>query len=50
MLLKLACYTPSEVIKTIINSLKKIQVSKIVLDPVMVAKGGSKLIDKKAIK
>jgi len=38
------------VIETVIRSIKKIGVSKIVLDPVMVAKGGAKLIDKKAIK
>jgi len=37
------------VIHAVINSLKKIKVAKIVLDPVMVAKGGSKLIDDKAI-
>ena len=37
------------VIHAVINSLKKIKVTKIVLDPVMVAKGGSKLIDDKAI-
>ena len=39
-----------KVIEAIINSLKKIKVSKIVLDPVMVAKGGTKLIDQEAIK
>ncbi len=38
------------VIKAIISSLKKIKVSKIVLDPVMVAKGGTKLINEEAIK
>ena len=37
------------VIKSVINALKLITVSKIVLDPVMVAKGGARLIDKKAI-
>ena len=35
---------------TVINSLKIIKAKKIVLDPVMVAKGGTKLIDDKAIK
>ena len=41
---------PSEnAIKSVINSLKSIRVSKIILDPVMVAKGGSRLIDYKAI-
>ena len=38
------------VIKTIIKSLKKVKINKIVLDPVMVAKGGTKLIDNKSIK
>ena len=37
------------VIQAVIKSLKKIKISKIVLDPVMVAKGGAKLIDKAAI-
>jgi len=41
---------PSEnVIKSVINSLKSIRVSKIILDPVMVAKGGARLVDYKAI-
>ena len=35
--------------KVLIYSLKNIKVNKIVLDPVMVAKGGAKLIDRKAI-
>jgi hydroxymethylpyrimidine kinase/phosphomethylpyrimidine kinase len=34
----------------VIKSLDKIKVKKIILDPVMVAKGGAKLIDNKAIK
>lgn len=37
------------VIKSIITAIKKIKVKKIVLDPVMIAKGGAKLIDSKAI-
>tara|TARA_A100001015_G_scaffold321128_1_gene450283 strand:+ start:4573 stop:5385 length:813 start_codon:yes stop_codon:yes gene_type:complete len=37
------------VIDTIIKSLAIVKVSKIVLDPVMVAKGGARLIDKKAV-
>ena len=37
-------------INSVIRSLKKIKVSIIVLDPVMVAKGGAKLINSKAIK
>ena len=37
------------VIKAVVNSLNKINIPKIILDPVMVAKGGAKLIDKNAI-
>ena len=40
----------SEVIISVVNALKKVKTSKIVLDPVMVAKGGAKLINLKAIK
>jgi hydroxymethylpyrimidine/phosphomethylpyrimidine kinase len=40
----------TKVIEAVINSLKNIKVKNIVLDPVMVAKGGAKLIDNKAIK
>ena len=38
------------VINSVIKSLDKIKIKKIILDPVMVAKGGAKLIDKKSIK
>ena len=38
------------VINAVINSLNKIKIKKIILDPVMVAKGGAKLINEKAIK
>jgi len=38
-----------QVIKSVIKSLNKIKVKKIILDPVMVAKGGAKLIDEMAI-
>ena len=38
-----------DVIKNVIKALKKIKVKKIILDPVMVAKGGAKLINNKAI-
>ena len=41
-------HSPS-VIKAVISALKKIKVSNIILDPVMVAKGGTKLIDDSAI-
>ena len=39
-----------KVIRSVIDSLNSIKVKKIVLDPVMVAKGGTKLIDDDAIK
>ena len=42
-------HSPS-IIKTVISSINKIKVKKIILDPVMVAKGGAKLINYKAIK
>ena len=38
------------VIKKVLESIKKLNIKKIVLDPVMVAKGGAKLIDKEAIR
>ena len=38
------------VIKKVLESLKILRVKKIILDPVMVAKGGAKLIDDEAIK
>ncbi len=38
------------VINKVVSSLQKIKVKKIILDPVMVAKGGSKLISDQAIK
>ena len=41
-------HSPS-VIKAVILALKKIKVSKVILDPVMVAKGGTKLINDSAI-
>ena len=39
-----------DVIKSVIKSVSKIKIKKIILDPVMVAKGGAKLIDNKSIK
>ena len=39
-----------DVIKSVLKSLSKIKVKKIVLDPVMVAKGGARLIDQDSIK
>ena len=46
---KIGMLHSESVIKSVINSLKLIRVSKIILDPVMVAKGGARLIDNKAI-
>jgi hydroxymethylpyrimidine kinase/phosphomethylpyrimidine kinase len=48
--IKIGMLHSAEVIKSIIKSLNIIKVKKIILDPVMVAKGGAKLIDNKAIK
>ncbi len=46
---KIGMLHSKEVIKAVLKSLKKIKIKKIVLDPVMVAKGGSKLINNVAI-
>ena len=50
MQLKLECLHSVEVINAVLKSLKKLSVKKIILDPVMVAKGGAKLINNKSIK
>jgi len=47
--IKIGMLHSTKVIESVINSLKDIKVNKVVLDPVMVAKGGEKLIDDKAI-
>ena len=47
--IKIGMLHSSKVIKSIILSLNKLKVKKIILDPVMVAKGGFKLIDDSAI-
>ena len=47
--IKIGMLHSSEVIKKVLEALKILNISKIVLDPVMVAKGGAKLIDKGAI-
>ena len=47
--IKIGMLHSSQVIKKVHETLKKIKVKKIILDPVMVAKGGAKLIDFKAI-
>ena len=46
---KIGMLHSSNVIKSVIHSLDLIKVKKIILDPVMIAKGGAKLIDNKAI-
>ena len=48
--IKIGMLHSKKVISALIKSLNKINVNKIVLDPVMVAKGGAKLINNKAIK
>ena len=47
--IKIGMLHSKAVIESVIRSLNKIRVSKIILDPVMVAKGGAKLIDTNAI-
>ena len=46
---KIGMLHSKQVIKAVIKSLKKLNIKKIVLDPVMVAKGGTKLINSSAI-
>ena len=48
--IKIGMLHSSRVINSVLRSLDLIKVKKIVLDPVMVAKGGAKLIDDKAVK
>jgi len=47
--IKIGMLHSSAVIKAVMKSLSKVRVRKIILDPVMVAKGGAKLIDQSAI-
>jgi hydroxymethylpyrimidine/phosphomethylpyrimidine kinase len=47
---KIGMLHSSDVILSVCKSLKKLKTKNIILDPVMVAKGGFKLIDNKAIK
>ena len=47
--IKIGMLHSSDVIRIVLKALDLIKVKKIVLDPVMVAKGGAKLIDSKAI-
>ena len=48
--IKIGMLHSSDVINSILRCLKKIKTKKIILDPVMVAKGGAKLINDNAIK
>ena len=48
--IKIGMLHSTNVIKAVMKSLKKLKVKKIVLDPVMVAKGGTKLINNGAIR
>ncbi len=48
--IKIGMLHSKSVIKSVLRSIDKIKTKKIILDPVMVAKGGSKLIDNQAIR
>ena len=48
--IKIGMLHSSDAIKKVIESLKKIKIKKIILDPVMIAKGGEKLINNEEIK
>jgi len=48
--IKIGMLHSSQVIMSVVSALKKVKTSKIVLDPVMVAKGGARLINQSAIK
>ncbi len=47
--IKIGMLHSSKIIKSVLKALRVIKVKKIILDPVMVAKGGTKLIDNEAI-
>ena len=47
--IKIGMLHSSKIIKSVMKGLNKVKISKIVLDPVMIAKGGARLIDNKAI-
>ena len=47
--IKIGMLHSKAVINTVVKSLNKVKVKKIILDPVMVAKGGAKLINNKSI-
>ena len=46
---KIGMLHSTKVINSVLKSIKKSNLKKIILDPVMIAKGGTKLIDNKAI-
>ena len=48
--IKIGMLHSAKVIKSVMRSLDLIKVKKIILDPVMIAKGGAKLIDDRAVK
>ena len=48
--IKIGMLHSKKVIDSVVESLNLIKIKKVVLDPVMIAKGGAKLIDNKAIK
>ncbi len=48
--IKIGMLHSSQVVEKVISSLNEIKVKKIILDPVMIAKGGTKLINDKAIR
>ena len=48
--IKIGMLQSKSIIKKVLNSIQILKIKKIVLDPVMVAKGGAKLIDDAAIK
>jgi len=48
--IKIGMLHSSDVIISVISALQKVKTKKIILDPVMVAKGGFKLVNEKAIK
>ena len=47
---KIGMLQSQKIINAVLNSLKKIKIGRVVLDPVMVSKSGTKLINEKAIK
>jgi len=48
--IKIGMLHSSQVITSVVNALQKVKISKIVLDPVMISKGGVRLINQSAIK